>query len=101
MLPKVFELLKFYCIYFFFQFGFGGGKKDGGKEKQKSKSTSLPPGRGPPSSNGGGDDSTADFINNLQTFEVEERFEQMLVSGYRIYPGIIRGVCPSRMTSYN
>lgn len=60
-------------------FGFGGGKEKGGKEKQKSKSTSLPPGyRGQSAANGGGDNEQADFINNLSTFEVEERFEQML-----------------------
>ena len=65
-----------------FQFGFGVGKEKGGKDKQKSKSTSLPPGyRGQSAANGGGgDDNQADFINNLNTYEVEERFEQMLVS---------------------
>ena len=57
------------------------GKKEGGKEKQKSKSTSLPPGQRAPSASGDGGDmnGTADFINNLSTYEVEERFEQMLV----------------------
>ena len=56
------------------------GKKESGEKKQKSKSTSLPPGQKAPAAGDSFDmNGTADFINNLSTYEVEERFEQMLV----------------------